>query len=301
MDTRQNDFLQMCAAVKATANAHNTAWNTYPAFSTPYASFLSTLTLCDEAIALQERASEGTTEHKAKLRQKLTERIIQLAAVLMQYGVDTNNLQLRRDVYLSQSDINKLSEKAFIGHCLKVKSLIPTPLPAAISAAPAAITATFISNLQNLITDFTNAVGTPRHIQAESMRGTEALETHINTLREKLELMDIAAAVLQYSQAAFHSEYTNSRFILDSASTQRALSVQITEAETGTAIAAAQCTINPGAISKLSGDMGYFYLQSLPAGNYTIEAVKAGYRTTTYNFVMDEVGGIQVVVPMERG
>lgn len=215
MNKRQNSFLQMCASVKVTVNAHQTAWSAYPAFASPYSVFLSSLAATDMAIALQKKQSIGTTEQKNSLRKELNAKLNELTNFLVLYSLITNDSDLKRDVYMSPTGITRLTEKALVGHATKLLALFPNPLPIFLNHTLDSIDTAFISNLETLIHDFTQAIGTPRHIIAERMKGTQELEKNIQLLREKLDQMDIAANVLQYTQAAFYSEYTTSRVLVD--------------------------------------------------------------------------------------
>lgn len=297
MDKIQNAYLQMTSAVKATCDAHHTAWTGYASFETPYNAFLALFPEVDAAIALQEKSTEGTTIAKNNFRQELFAATVQLGIALHQYGKDTANAALTSDAKMSSSDIDKLSEKALVGHAVKLKGLVPTPVPAALSGTPYFITPAFITDFDVKITRFSNAIGTPRHIMAEKVRGTENLNAAIVSLRALLVDMDSAADVLQYTQAAFYSEYKTSREIEDAATMPRALTVTVINDISGEPIEGAEATFVPTRPAKTSGAHGMFYIQNMPNGSHTMTVTKPGFATNISTFAVDDEGA-QLMVRM---
>jgi hypothetical protein len=192
MTNYQNSFFQMCAAVKATADAHTTAWTNLVPFASNYTPFLTLLAQTNDALALQEKSSTGSTESKSIVRKNLTDKLEQLADILVLFGKVNNDTQLAEDAQMSRSEIDKLTEKALVGHALKLQTLA-APGPVAAAVALYSNSTTFITDTALMVTKFTTAIGGPRHIIAESMRGTEDLERIITQIRAKLDIMDAAA------------------------------------------------------------------------------------------------------------
>jgi hypothetical protein len=298
MNSNQNAFLQMCAAVKATADAHVNAWTSFAPFSSAYTPYLTLLAQTDDAIALQEKSSTGTTEGKALIRKNLTDKLMQLGDSLALYAQVINDAQLLSDAPMVRSTMEGLKEKELLGHAHKLQALVaPTAIATAVTAYPN--NTTLIADTGVQVAKFTSAIGTPRHIAVESMRGTEELERIITQLRAKLEQMDVAARVLQYSQLAFYSEYINSRAIIDANTTTRALTVTVKDNNNGELLENATAVFNPSNEIKSTGPQGMFYVQSMAAGNYTMTVSKPGYTEQSVPFTMDTFGGIQLVVNLE--
>jgi hypothetical protein len=297
MTKEQNSFLQMFAAVKATTDAHTTAWTGFTSYATPYAAFVGLLPQADAALALQEKSSTGATDGKSDLRIALSAKLMQLTSTLVLYAQNVNNTILREDAQMTKSDMDKLSEKALVGHSIKLQSLVTPPIATAI--APMGITAAVLTSINTDTLAFNNLIGSPRHIIAESARGTEDLDRIITNAKRQLVLMDLAMDVLKYTQPAFYSEYETSRTLIDPSYNTRALEVTVKDTLNGEPLQGAAAIINPGNQTKTSGSQGMFYLNSLAPGSYEITVSKAGYKTETQNVVVDAEGGIQITIEMK--
>lgn len=297
---RQNAFLKMNSAVKATCDAHEASWSGFSSFTDPYVEFLNRFGQVNAAIALQAKLSKGTTEAKNALRAELNQSIFQLGIKLYQYGKDTANSQMAEDAYLSKSKIEKLSEKAVVGHAIKIQGLVPTPIPVVLSNFPYGITAAYMSDFQSIITNFSLVQGSPKHIRAEKKEGTQALAELIAQQRTLLESMDSAAEVLQFLHPIFYSEYKSCREITDAGATPRDLTVLVSDSASLQPIAGATATFAPGGLIKNTAAQGLFYVQKMKAGKYVLTIAKVNYASQDVPFEVDKNGGVKLNVQLVK-
>lgn len=298
MDKRQNAFLQMTSALKITCDAHEATWIGFPSFANAYYSFLALFPDVNEAIALQVKSTQGTTKAKNTYRSRLVQRSEQLGLALVQYGKDSGNVALVMDAKITNSMLNKMNEKELVGHAMKLKTLVPLPVPVELVNAPFFITPTFLADYNTDIENFSNAIGTPRHVLAEKMRGTKRLANIIASMRILLDDMDSAAAVLSYSAEDFYNEYETSRSIVDAATMPRSLTVTVVSAESGKPIEGAVAKFSSSKLEKKSGAHGMFFVQNMANRIHTMTVKKAGFSTNTTTFEMDNEG-VQLTVMME--
>ncbi len=298
MDRYQSAFLQMCAAVAATAAAHRPAWQPFAPFAAPFPRLETLRAAATAAAALQDTSSQGATESKAALREVLTTRATQLADILILWYKTTGaNPQAAKDARTSRRSLHNQDEPGFAGRIQKLLTLTPgadaTPPTPPQSLADLGITAAFITGIKADLAAFVRATGTPRHIIAEKVRGTQDLEKAIDDLRELLvEELDPAARVLGYTQPAFYSEYATSRKIVDPGYRTRALTVRISDAETGRPLEGVTASFQPKLEEgeKSTGPEGEFYVERMEAGTYQMALDRPGYapKTVPVNIVDGE-------------
>lgn len=299
MTARQNAYLQMAAAVKATCDAHPAAWSTFSPFADAYPEFTARLAAADAALALQASATEGATAGKKTLRTALAANLRILSAALVLHGKLTADTRMAADAKTTERMHTNMAEKSYAGHALKLLDMAAA-LPANTLLPYGGVSAGFLNNTQVALDNFTNAIGTPRHIQSEKVRGGQDLDAVIEDILEIFEeRMDPAAEVLAATQPDFYSEYQTSREIVDPGYTVRDLTVTVSDATTGQPISGVQATVAPGGIEKVTGAAGGFYIQDLDAGSYTLALARPGYAPKSVPFAVVDGEGATLEVTMQ--
>jgi hypothetical protein len=280
----ENAKTEMYAAVKAVIDAHNAAWTGNVPFSSAVDKFSSLLESLDGKVALQSTKSEGATSSKDALRDTLEAQTMHIVDTLVLHFKLAKNEQEVRDVYITRHPLSKMSERAFIGHVSKVIAKAAGITAATLTGL--GLDAAELTAASNNLNSFITSVGTPRHIQAESVRGTQELKAIINDIDDVLtEEMDPAANVLQYSKPEFFSEYQTAREIEDAATRTRELTVKVTDAE-GKGLKGVKAHIPEGDIHKVTGSTGVFYINNMEGGTYTVVLTANGYQAKTIPFTI---------------
>ena len=305
MTNYQNAQVQMMAAVKATADTHQPAWTGFAPFADHYPTFTALLPQITDAVGLQQTSSTGTTEAKAVRREALEARLAKLSAALVVLGETSANEQLKQDARTTRRELDRMQEEELLGRSDRLRDLATAN---AAALAPLGIDAPFLTAFSAAHTQFAAAIGTPRHLIAEAVRGTAdlaaAIDAALLVLTDKL---DDAVALLAFTQPAFAAEWATARAIIEPGSTTRALAVTVIDNLTAEPLEGAEATIrnttNPAEppAQKTTGEQGGFYIQSLPAAQYQMTVTKAGYEPETVAFEVDAAGGLQLVVRMALG
>jgi hypothetical protein len=281
MTGRQDENLRMCRAVRQVCDGNAAAWTGNAAFAGPYAEFTALLDSVDAAVGRQGISSKGTTSGKNALRHTLEGQALHVANTLVLHFKLINDSQSQQEMYVTPSLLKLMTEDALTGRLSRIFSVAADITPATLTALgldPTELTAAF-----NNLNAFTAAISSPRKIIAQSVLGTQQVETIIDAMVEILkDDLDVVANVLQFSKPEFVSEYRTARKIVDNAVRVRELTVTVSAA--GAGIGGAQCQITPGNIHKVTGPKGSFYIQNLDGGTYTGVITALGYKPKTVEF-----------------
>lgn len=285
MNAQQQAFVQMCSAVVATCNAHTDVVSAFAPLQNALAEFEAALPNVDAALVLQNTTTEGSTGEKADMRQTATTLAVKLADILVLHGKLTGKQQLAQDAKVSYRELRNAGDRKFVGYVKTLQTLYNNQLPADITAL--GFTAADATALDGLLTNFTQAIGTPRHQAAESQRGTKNLEEALDALEDILEeRMDPAARAMRHSQPDFYDEYTTAREIIDPSYNTLALRVKITSGQNGQPLAGVTALITPGAVQKTTGAAGMFQVDNLAPGEYSMQLSLAGHTAKTVPFAV---------------
>jgi hypothetical protein len=283
MNDRQNSFISMLASVDSCCRARQADWSGCQPFVDSYAAFKALYDELPQVLNRQSDQSEGWTEYKRIRRDAVTPEAMRMARALEYYANINNNEELRADARTTPTMLQRMAEKAFVGHVTKLLSLV-----AAIDIAqltPYGLSAAQVTTAGTLLSEFTAALGKPEHAATKAAAATKRLAAIVAEARSLLKRrMDLAAAMLQDDQPDFYLLYKNCREIVDPGSRTRSLQVVVRSAETGQLLPGADLIISPGDIRKKTGRSGMCYINRLQAGKYTIRLLHDKHQEYTGRF-----------------
>lgn len=283
MNAEQNARVQMIAATIATCTAHGVG-AVFSPINAPLNVLMNKHQQLDDALAQQQTVETGATQAKAALRQALEQQIIRMGDILVLHATLNDNPITLENVRVAKSVVQRMSDGKLIGHATKVVREAQA-IPIA-ELTPLGLTAANITSAETAIGDFTDALGTPRHLQAEAKLGTEQVAQLIDEMMDLLEKkIDPAAKVYGYTDPTFYSEYLTAREIVDPGYNVRELTVNVRKLEGGPLIGA-QALITPGNIEKSSGTSGTFFINNMEAGTYSMVISAANFEPKTVDFTI---------------
>jgi hypothetical protein len=285
MTAEERAYLDMVDVTIATCEAHRSAWQTFAAFATPYLRLLQLRQEATDAIGLQSTSSKAATASKLALRESLSARLLRLSDCLVFYFTRTApNTASAGTARHTKSGLRQMDGATLIGTADELLLLAPgadrTPPTPPAELVTLGITADFITALKQNLEDFTKAKGVPRHLRQESARGGKDLDAVIDNIHDLFDTdLDPAVRVMQYSQAAFATEYFGSRKIVDPGYRTRPLTVRISSSTTGERLSGVAATFTPeiaGGV-KTTGPAGEFYVEKMEGGTYQMSLSMPGY------------------------
>jgi len=214
MNKGQNAFINMCAGVRATCEAHASEWSGFVPFATAYAEFLTLYHSLPSLVGGQSNTTTGKTYAKGQARDALTERLLQLSQGLALHHTLQNAPLKKAEAHVSRRTLNAGSGLALVGWWHLLQGLAAGEAPAHL--AQLGITADFLQNLKAEGEAFVKQLDAPRAARSERKGATASLADTIAALRTLLrDRMDLAVQVLGVTKPDFAGVYKNSRMIKD--------------------------------------------------------------------------------------
>jgi len=281
MTNKQESYEKMSVAAASFLFANHSITSELPSFSKYF-------TIVNEAngritvlATQQELDKSGNSKNKNNLRATLVAQSMDVARKITAYATNENNTVLLAQVNYCESDLNKSSDTKLIGICQVICDSANANIEAlnTYSVSPAIIT-----SLQQLITDYSEAIPKVRIGLTDSTEATKQLAEEFKLLLATWAKIDTLIEMLRTSSPSFYDEYQNVRKIIETGVGYLSVKCAVTDAVSGEVIKgvtvefyASRSRETKPYLVKKTADKGGFNISSMPEDTYRIIAKKEGY------------------------
>ncbi|MBX7241876.1 MAG: carboxypeptidase-like regulatory domain-containing protein [Bacteroidia bacterium] len=213
---------------------------------------------------------------------------LEIALTIKVYATDSNNLILKDDFTLTQSDLDQLRDTELI---IEAQRIHAAAAAMAVDLAPYGITPVMVSAFLTAITGFVSILATPRIKVSQKFIARESIDVLLFQATNILDSIDALMLRYKYSNTVFYKEYRKARKIINLGHRNTRLGLFV-ELEDGVDYAGFSVLLQKG-ISSYMGETdsdGKALFESLKAGKYAVTITKDGYET--YNGVLTVKSGV---------
>jgi hypothetical protein len=259
-----------------------------------------------------EISTQGFTNAKNTSKDNLMQVLLPVLKRIQAYASISKNEVLQNAVKLTNSNLLKMQESMLSSTCLAIQA---TCQDNATELLPYGLTPEMLAALGDAITDFdAKMIGTPKY-RGEQKAAKQNMDTYFaqaaDIVKSKL---DVLAEIIKDTNPQTYIEYRNTRKLDLAGSRTMSLKGKVVLAGTTQPVPGVTVTItkneNGDAKAKAGGSdlqknvkqsatQGGFQIQSLPAGSYTITAVKEGFTEQTVTVYIND--GEMSEVRLEMG
>jgi len=213
MTDEQENKLSMGLAVQKVVNQNNGIWSGLPAFVTAFGDYETIIQDIQSNRVVQEMDTRGVTLDKAGAEAVLIEKTLVVSTGTYAYAVATNNNTLKEKVNYSPSDLRRSRDTILRDIC----QLIHDEANAVIGdLADYGILPADLTDLQNKIDAYNNAIAAPREAITDRSRATEELKEFFKLMDVVLnDRIDKIMEQFKKDNPKFHRQYFNARIIID--------------------------------------------------------------------------------------
>ena len=205
MTDDQENKLSMGLAVQKVVNQNNGIWSGLPAFVTAFSDYEAIIADIQNNRVVQEKDTKGVTLDKGSAEEALIEKTLVVSTGTYAYAVATNNNTLKEKVNYSPSDLRRSRDTILRDIC----QLIHDEANAVIGdLADYGILPADLTDLQNKINAYNNAIAAPREAITDRSRATEELKEHFKRMDVVLnDRMDKIMEQFKKDNPKFHRQY----------------------------------------------------------------------------------------------
>jgi Carboxypeptidase regulatory-like domain len=276
MTSKQEAKLNMYNAVIAFCNQNEITVAEIPAFVTALENLAAKKSQIDDTAQQEAIIITGITINKANLKSTMVASATSIASAGFAYATSVNNPVLKEKFKFTSSDFQRFKDDELP---LIVQNIHDNANSVAAQLVAFGITAPMITAFQTQITNFSNAVPSPRNAAAQRKALRELLVTYFKEADLILkEQMDKLALQYKTSDPEFYNSYRNNRIIVNAptSASQAAGIIKLLNADA--VIAGVAVTVTGQPYNTTSGVDGSYSLKIPVPGLYTINFTKAGYQ-----------------------
>lgn len=227
--------------------------------------------------AAQSQNITGVATDKSELKQALANITYQIVSPVKGYAVTIGNATLEEQMAYSQTSLSKMPDQELI---VTAQGLVPLVTAIGAPLTDFGITPAIITAWEEAITDFNDALATPRQAIVHRSTLTEQLA---NLFKETTDILnnvsDAVAVVFRESNPHYYRDYINARKILDLGSGTTRLKGVVTDAATEQPLLGATLTLVELGVTTETDLNGNYLFAPVPRGTYTLRAEAEGYTT----------------------
>ena len=265
------------------------------------------IALLEDEVALIASLNEYQTVNrtgyrvvKSQLKQNMVMKAIEVVDALKAYAKVENNEVLFAEMNISYWSLIKKRDTEATNQCQFIHA---RGFEHVTGITTYGITATFLTDFEQLIVDYTTNSMKPRLSITERMQLTKGIDDAFERVDVLLKDMDIKVTALRTLHPAVFSHYKDCRKIVNYRGSVRAISGTVKN-EAGEPIFGATVSIPLLNLSVKSTFKGNFEFKNLADGNYTIVVERPGYdkqvvaagvvkgETTKINLVLRSLDGL---------
>ncbi len=232
----------------------------------------------------------GTTDDKNVLKENLVIRAADTARKLMAFARLSKNQKLLKEASFTETDLRRLPDTIL---CDTAKLIYDRAQTYLASLAEYLVTDETQAALLQSITDYTQALASPRVEKVSQVQATKQLAELFAAGDEALANMDAVVEIVRISQPNFYVGYKSARKVIESGNGKLAVMGTVTDALTNEPVRGVVISFWPdgdgmktaatgdASLVKKTAEKGGFKISSMPAGTYRVTLQKAGYAEQT--------------------
>lgn len=288
MTSKQEAKLNMYNAVLSFCNQNEITVAEIPAFVTAFDNLTAKKNQIDDTAQQEAIIITGITINKANLKSTMITTATSIASAGFAYATSVNNPVLKEKFKYTSSDFQRFKDDELP---LIVQNIHDNANSVAAQLVAFGITAPMITAFQTQITNYTNAVPSPRNAAAQRKALRELLVIYFKEADLILkDQMDKLALQYKTSNPEFYNSYRNNRIIINAptSSSQAAGIIKVFNADA--VIAGVAVTVTGQPYNTTSGVDGSYSLKIPVPGLYTINFTKAGYTPLQFPNTLIKLG-----------
>jgi hypothetical protein len=286
MDHRQSEKNDMYKKMLIFfANPINAAvWTTFARLVTEITNFVSLNNSLSNYLQQHQADIKGVTQTKNDAFMAMVNIVVNKAAKAYVWAADTANAHLMQIFDIQKSDFLSISEaKAYN----QIKNICDALSANIASMAIVQLTSADVTAVNAAITAYQNTIGTTGAAQTHKTEGTKAIDAVMVPIDKSLALIDkLIVSSYSATKPDMVKEYLANR-VLDKLPTHHSgISINITDAETGTDLEGAILAVN-GKTATSDID-GIAEIIKVKPGTYNMSVTLADYATQTIKTVIEK-------------
>jgi carboxypeptidase family protein len=288
MKKRLESKLNMYDAVIAYCNNNAIVTATVAAFQTALTDFSAKVADIRDTVQMAEDVIIGVAMDKTQAQKDLAAQASTIAAAVFAFAASSNNNALKEKVNYTSSDFLRLKDGLLGPVCLNIHDAAQANLA---SLASYNITAAMLTAFSADISDYMDAVPSPRNAVTQRAANFQALEALFKEADSVLKTqMDKTALLFVSANPEFYTNYRNNRIILDAGSTPSQIKGKVLQAANSKPLEGASVQVVGEGVAGISNNAGIFTLKPLQPGTYSIKVSKQGFADETINNIVVKLG-----------
>lgn len=288
MTSKQEAKLNMYNAVLAFCDQFHSTVDTIPAFTTAVDDFIAQKDQIDTIAQQEAIIITGITINKANLKKTMVASATSIASAGFAYATSVNNPVLKEKFKFTSSDFQRFKDDELP---LIVQNIHDDANAVAAQLVAFGITAPMLTAFQTEITNYSNAVPSPRNAASQRKALRELLVTYFKEADLILkERMDKLALQFKTSDPEFYNSYRNNRIIINAPTSASAAAGVVKAVTVDVAIPGVAVTVTGQPYNTTTGADGSYSLKIPVPGLYTINFTKAGYTPLQIPNVLIKLG-----------
>ncbi len=289
MTDEQSNQLDMLLVLRDFYTDNQAAIDAIPVLALNFPTIATNIAVINSNVAGQSANIKGVTQNKTNLRTNLNELTFNILGIARAWAVAEDNAALAEEFRVTESGLEKIKDDTMAAYCTHRYTLVNDNLA---SMADYGIVLATMTTWQDAITDYGNAVASPREAINTRSTHTDNLKTVFDdTMKLLKENIDPVMLNFKTSDPALYSGYEKARIIIDRTGQgggtptppeEAKLSGQITDSSTLTPLFEVSVTMTPSSSSEppitvLTDANGNYLIENIPPGDFDFLAEKVGY------------------------
>jgi hypothetical protein len=280
MNKKTENSISMFKTVKAVCEANIAVINANVGINNTYNQYLLLLNNVELLAQEQTLNRTGITIDKKNARESLALLVEGASGIIKAHFDSVNNFDIFTSVNLSFTKLRTMRDQLFIAHSQTVLSLLATHQAV---LAPFGVDAAYISNINNMLTQYINIVAKPTMARNDKSTATLLLKIKVKEVSTFLKNeLDNAMLIVKLTHTSLYITYRNARKIIDSG-------IRHEEILTGTITGVVKDEVNNQIISDalieiigtetivITNNLGEFTIINIPPDSYSVKVSIGNY------------------------
>lgn len=213
MTDPQSNQLDMLLVLRDYYNAHKPAIDAVPILALNFPKVATNIAVINSNLAGQSANIKGVAQTKENLRNNLNELTFNVLGIARAWAVAEEDATLAEEFKVTESGLEKIKDDTIAAYCTHRYGLVNDNLAA---MADYGLTAATMTTWQDAITDYENAVATPREAINTRSTFTDNLKTVFDdTMKLLKDNIDPVMLNFKTSDPELYNGYVKARIIID--------------------------------------------------------------------------------------